>query len=97
MTEITMNEFVDCTLAVMMLVYTVLAVWMITKCRNVFSGMLVSAVAIAGGYGLYQYAYYIALAVIWTVRMAAVLAVVAFVLGVYPGKRHCPETNQAND
>lgn len=90
--EITMNGFVELTLVVSMVVYTVLAVWLIVLCKHLFSGFFVTAAAIAGGYGIYQYAYYIALGILWAVRLAAVLVILAFVLGIYLRKSRCSQT-----
>ena len=76
-----------------MLIYTVFAVWMIVLCNNLLSGFIVTAAAIAGGYGIYQYASYIALGILWAVRLGAVIAILAFVLGIYPRKSHCSQAN----
>lgn len=59
-------------------------IWLITWCNSLFTGFIAACSGIAVSWVAYRYADYIALTIIWGIRFAAVIGIVAFVLGIYP-------------
>ena len=82
-----MEAFTMIVLFVCLLVFTSFAVWIILQCKCLFTGIITRTAAIAGSYGLYLYAAYIAEAVIWGFRFAVIIAILAFILGINPFKK----------
>ena len=59
-------------------------IWLLIQCKSVFTGFMSTWTSVAVSFAIYRYSFYIALAVVWGVRFAAVFGIVAFVLGFYP-------------
>ena len=91
--ESNINGYAELILAVSLLIYTSFAVWLIVSCKHLIYGVFVTAAAIVGGYVICRYAAYIALAVIWAIRFAAVVAILAFILGFFPKSGRYPQTD----
>ena len=82
-----MKEFTFVVLIVSEFLVGIFSVWLIILCKHLFTGLFTTCASIAACYGVYMYVSYIAEAIIWAVRFAAVIAIVAFVLGIYPKPR----------
>ena len=81
-----MTEFTSLVLIVLTIISVCFFVWLIAQCKSLFTGFLSTCTAFLVCYYICKYAAYIAAAIIWSVRFAAVIAIVAFVLGIYPKK-----------
>lgn len=82
-----MKELTFIVLIVSEFLVGIFSMWLIILCKHLFTGFFTTCTAIAACYAVYTYAFYIAEVVIWAVRFAAVFAVLAFVLGIYPKPR----------
>ena len=82
-----MKEFTFVVLIVSEFLVGIFSMWLIVLCKRLLTGFFTTCVSIAACYAVYTYASYIAEAIIWAVRFAAVFAVLAFVLGIYPKPR----------
>lgn len=59
-------------------------IWLITRCKSLFTGFAAACSGVAICWTVCRYADYIALTIVWGIRFAAVIGIVAFVLGIYP-------------
>ena len=83
-----MKEFTSIVFIVSECIGTCFFIWLIFQCKSLFSGFITACSAVAVCYAVYRYAFYIAEAIVWGVRFAAVFGIVAFVLGIYPRPRN---------
>lgn len=83
-----MKEFTSMILMVSELLAVSFFIWLIIQCKSTFTGFMTTCAALAACWAIYRYAAFIALAIIWGVRFAAVIGIVAFVLGIYPKPHH---------
>ncbi len=79
-----MKVFQNIVLTVCMTFFTIFAVWFITRMQTFLTGLIGTALMIAGCRGVYLAAPVIAVALVWVVRFAVVFAVYGFILGFYP-------------
>ena len=79
-----MNGFTVIVVIVTELLAASFFIWLITRCKSLFTGFIAACSGIAVSWAAYRYADYIALTIVWGIRFAAVIGIVAFVLGIYP-------------
>lgn len=83
-----MKTITACFPLVCMLLYTLLAVFLITRFRSLLTALPGTALLMAGGWGVYLIAPYILTGLIWGIRFGTVIVVMLFVFRVIPRPRH---------
>ena len=81
-----MKEFTSLVLFFLLSTSLIFFVWLIIQCKSLFSGFISTCTAFIVFYSICKFISYIAVAIIWGVRFAAVIGILAFVLGIYPKK-----------
>ena len=82
-----MDNFTLIVLMTSELLSEIFFIWLIIQCRSLFTGFISTCTAIATCCVIYRYSFYIAEAIIWGIRFSAVIAILAFILGIFPRTR----------
>jgi len=80
-----MGAFENIVIVVCLIAYTVFSVWVVKKCLRVFTGVVSSLCLVAGSIGLYLAAPFIAIAVMWIIRILIVIGVITLLMYIFGG------------
>ncbi len=62
--------------------------WLIMCIKSLFAGFICTCSAITVCYLICRFSYYIAEGIIWGIRFSAVIAILAFIVGIFPRKKY---------
>lgn len=82
-----MKDFTTMVLIVCELLAEGFFIWLLFQCKSLFTGFITVCTSVAVCYAIYRYSFYIAQAIVWGIRFAFVIGIVAFVLGIFPRSR----------
>ena len=79
-----MREFTLFIRMILTLFSSGVIIWLIAQCKSLYTGFISTCLGIIVCYAISRYASYIAEVIVWVVRFAVVIGIVAFILGIYP-------------